>query len=106
MEWVRHSGATTLCCETATQDLLDTEPDAFDCSKCERRIKRDALDDDNLHAWRLWLTVGTRFVKDFGAAPQVLARVMEGMDADDVDELLARLSVIYDTLCPVQPKVE
>lgn len=37
---------------------------------------------------------------EFGTASVVLARVTEGWPADDVTDLLARLSLLYDTLHP------
>lgn len=96
-----HTGGQTLCCLTAPRELLETEPDAFDCATCERRIKTEALDEDNRDAWALWQTMGTRFVKEFGIGATVLAWRCEGRAPDDIDDLIARLSVIYDALCPV-----
>lgn len=81
--------------------MLATEPDAFDCATCERRIQTEALDDANREAWGLWLALGTRFVKDYGLGRWVIERACEGQAQDDIEDLVARLSVIYDTLCPL-----
>lgn len=73
----------------------------FDCTRCERRAWLDRLDDANRDAWEVWLSMGTRLVKEFGLGPLLLARACEGRASEDVDDLVARLSVLYDTLCPV-----
>lgn len=88
---------------TAPQELLESEPDAFDCSRCERRRLIEGLDDDNCAAWELWLRIGTRAVKDFGLGQFIVTRACEGLAPEDVDDLISRLSVIYDAVCPVTP---
>lgn len=97
---MRHSEGITLCCQTATDDLLRTEPEAFDCATCERRQRIEALDEENREAWLLWTRLGSRFIKDYGLGAWACERAFAGMDPDDVDDRLARLSVIYNTVQP------
>lgn len=77
----------------------------FDCGVCEFRQQVDALDAENAEAWRTYATLTAhRWVWDMQAGPWWLGRVFDGLDDDDRDELMARVSVIYDTLHPPQEK--
>lgn len=60
----------------------------------------DQLTPENARAWLIWQRVGTRLGIDFGTAGWHLQRITEGWPADDIDDLMARLSLLYDTLHP------
>lgn len=80
--------------------LVDAE--AFDCDRCEYRRLRDELTPQNARAWAVWQRVGTRLGVDFGTTGWHLARITERWPAADVDDLMARLAVLYDTLAPAR----
>lgn len=77
----------------------------FDCEACEFRCKVDGLDADNLEAWRLYgrMTMH-RWVWDLDCGPWWVARVWGEVDEDAMDDLMQRVSVIYDTLHPPKAK--
>ena len=83
-------------------DATLDEADAFDCTTCEYRRLRDGLRPENLRAWRVWQQVGTRFAVDFGTGGYHLQKLTEGWPAEEVDDLMARLAVLYDTLHPAR----
>lgn len=55
---------------------------------------------ENADAWQLFFRVTSRFAADLHCVNAVLARVLDSLDGDEALDLLERLSLIYDTLCP------
>ena len=83
---------------------MESEPEVFDCETCEFRQQVDALDAENAEAWRVYARLTShRWVWETQSGPWWVAQVFADYDADTLDEMLARVSVIYDTLHP--PKV-
>lgn len=66
------------------------------------RIKREAIEDDpmNARALTVFSQVATRFCADTHSGGAVLAKLMADDSAEDVEDLMARVTVLYDTLCP------
>jgi len=94
-------GPRAQCCQFVTDDAL-VDADAFDCGRCEFRALRDALTPENARAWAVWQRIGTRLGMEFGTAGYHLTRLTDGWPAKDVDDLMARLAVLYDTLHPAR----
>lgn len=64
----------------------------------------DGLDADNREAWSLFTTLYCRLAVDLpGVAGAVLARVIEDRRGDEATDLLERLSLIYEIVCPPKP---
>jgi hypothetical protein len=55
---------------------------------------------ENAEAWGLFQRISCRFAAEFQTASAFLARVLDGMDGDDALDLLDRLSLIFDAVCP------
>lgn len=88
----------------ADPEIVASEPEAFDCDTCEHRRQWDGLDDDNVAAWRFYVSLlAHRWIRDIDAGHWWLARLCRGMDDDEVAELFERVSVIYDVLQPPKP---
>lgn len=94
-------GPRAQCCQFVGDDAL-VDADAFDCTRCEFRRLLDGLTAPNARAWAVWQQIGTRFAVDFGTGGYHLQRLTEGWPAEEVDDLMARLAVLYDTLHPVE----
>lgn len=48
--------------------------------------------------------IATRFVHDLGVGPAVLAPVLADKSPEDQADLLMRLTVLYDIICPAPTK--
>lgn len=73
----------------------------FNCETCEFKQMVDGLDADNAEAWRCYAKLTAhRWIWDMDAGPWWLGQVFAGCDDDERDELMGRVSVIYDTLHP------
>jgi hypothetical protein len=61
----------------------------------------ETLDPDNLEAWRLFGQILSRLCVDVpGLVSPILARVVAERDGEAATDLLQRLSLIYETVCP------
>lgn len=77
----------------------------FECDTCEFRQRVDGLDADNARAWRFYVQINAhRWVWDSQCGPWWMGELFKGLDPDDRDELMERISVIYDTLHPPKAK--
>lgn len=86
---------------TAPGELVESEPWVFDCDTCEHRQQFDGLDPENADAWSFYARLTAhRWVMDFEGTPWYLAALMHEIDDEARDLLMARVSVIYDTLHP------
>ena len=73
----------------------------FDCETCEFRCQTDGLDADNTEAWRVYSRITShRWVWDTQSGNWWLGEIFRGLDPDERDELMERVSIIYDTLHP------
>lgn len=64
------------------------------------RAAVDALEPVNANAWEVFTRIATRFVVDVGLGHEVVRRKCRQLSDDDSDELLDRLSLIYDIVMP------
>lgn len=78
----------------------------FDCGACEFRQQVDGLDGENAEAWRLYARLTAhRWVWDTQCGPWWAAEIFRDFsDPDERDEMMTRVSMIYDTLHPPQVK--
>jgi penicillin V acylase-like amidase (Ntn superfamily) len=53
-----------------------------------------------MRAWRIFQQVCTRFVSETQTAAVVLTRATQDWAAEDVDDLMTRLGVLYKTIFP------
>ena len=58
------------------------------------------LDAENLRAWRLLRSLMTRFMVDAQMLPSVLMRLTADDDVEEFEDLMTRLSILYDVQCP------
>lgn len=72
----------------------------FDCENCQVSRHLTALDADNQRAWALTHTVCSRFLGDAHAVGLALNRLTTDLDTDDFADMLSRVTLIYDVLCP------
>ena len=80
---------------------MESEPGVFDCETCEFRQQVDGLDRANQDAWAVYARVNShRWVWDAQAGPWWLARVVDEIDADERDDVMSRIDIIYDVLHP------
>lgn len=99
------AGQHAVCCRASDPEIVDSEPDMFQCDTCEFRLRVDGLDPDNVAAWRFYAKLTShRWLHDMQAGPWWLQQIAGGLDEDERDEVLDRIDVIYDTLHPKQEK--
>jgi hypothetical protein len=80
---------------------LDGDEGQFDCETCPLGAAVDDLDPENSEAWTLFSTLYCRLAADLpGVAGALLAKVIESRSSDEATDLMNRLNVIYDTVCP------
>lgn len=60
----------------------------------------EGLYPENADAWQMFHQIATRFVVDAGLAGAVFRRLTDKADTETVEDLLERLSVIYDLVMP------
>jgi hypothetical protein len=60
----------------------------------------DALDAENREAWTVFQSAVTRFTFDLHLVPLVLAPVLDARPPEARADLVARLTLLYDTLYP------
>jgi hypothetical protein len=89
------------CAALATDDELETDPEAYDCGDdCPVAAALDALWPENADAWRVFHQVVSRFTVEFHLGGEALRRLTGELEADAFEALLERLSLIYDLLYP------
>ena len=97
-------GRDATCCRSADPEIVESEPEMFECETCEFRQRVDGLDADNQAAWRLYARMNShRWLWDMQCGPWWLGELFREMDPDDRDDAMERIDVIHDTLHP--PKV-
>jgi hypothetical protein len=95
-----HERPFLTCCQFASDEDLETESDLFNCDACPVRDALDALWPENAAAWALFNRIARRFVADLHAGGEALHRLTADLDAEDFADLLDRLTLIYDVVCP------
>ena len=80
--------------------MLKDDPDLFDCATCPVREAWEGLDDANREAWAMFQRLMSRFVVDLGAGSAVFARMTADVPDEAYADLVARLTVLYDIVCP------
>lgn len=99
-EWWADYGQTTRCCQRATPDELQADPDRYDCERCELKARNDGLWQVNRDAWQVYGEIGRRVVALCDLRGAVLERLTVDWPTDDVLDLVQRLDVILDVLNP------
>lgn len=89
-----------MCCQFSDDELLTSEPELFDCGSCAISCHLSELDADNAKAWHLTKLLLTRFVADTQGLGPWLVRLTPDLDEVGFEDLLRRLSLIYDVLVP------
>jgi hypothetical protein len=90
----------TPCCQRATQEEIDGDPDLYDCQRCPVADALTGLDDENLEAWRLYHTLASRFLVDAQAVGAVFSRLTADQSPEQLADTCERMRVLYDTLQP------
>ncbi len=83
--------------------MLETDGDQFNCETCPVACQQATLDAANVEAWGLYHRMGNRFAVDFHLTADLFRGLVAGWPAEDVVDVLERLSVMYDTLSPPAP---
>ena len=86
------------------QELIDSDPQEFDCATCDVADRLRGLDEPNTQAWELYRRCCNRFTSDLQAGGVVLGRLTQEMDADTFIDQMDRLQVIYDVIQPPKDK--
>jgi hypothetical protein len=97
---MRDDASRVVCCQTADDELLQYQPELFDCARCERYQQAALLDEPNRDAWGLYQQMARRFIVDLGIGPEVFRQLTAGRDPEDVVDRVARCAVIYDIFQP------
>ncbi len=64
------------------------------------------LDRANVEAWGLYHRLHSRFAVDFSLTTDLFRALVDGWSADDVADVIERLTVMYDVLEPPAPRTE
>ena len=89
-----------VCCQMADEELVEQEPDLYDCDDCALLDKLQDLDQDNQQAWSLYRTCCNRFTQDLGAGALLLDRLTQDLGAEEFSDLTERLRLVYDIVAP------
>lgn len=89
-----------MCCEAADEEQLRYEPELFNCTTCPVAAARASVWPENLDAWHVFQRLAARVVVETHVGAEVFRRLTEERGPDDVDDLVERLSVIYEWLVP------
>ena len=79
---------------------MDADPARFDCDACEVRSRSGELWPENHDAWAIWSTLSGRTVRDLHLAAWYLEQVTADREPADKMDVVARISLIRDTLEP------
>lgn len=75
----------------------------IDCDTCAVRTQLDGLDTANQEAWAKYRQlIGHRLVWDTSAGNWWMGHVFRDVDPDDLDDLMARIRVLYDVFAPLK----
>jgi hypothetical protein len=55
---------------------------------------------ENAEAWRIYRLVASRFAADLHAGGVVLERITADLDPEAFEDLIQRLRILYEVLCP------
>ena len=99
-EWWADAGQHTPCCQFATADDIEQDPEQYQCDTCLVVRAFDGLDEDNRKAWTLFRQVCTRFLFETHAIGAALMRLTADLDEDAMADTLTRLSILYDSTYP------
>ena len=72
----------------------------FDCATCRMAQAQSVLRPENAEAWAIFQMMARRFVMEFQIGPEVLRQCVRDADPMDVVDLIERLSLIFDAVCP------
>lgn len=84
------------CCQFATDEELQEDPESYDCETCERRIERARLTLADETALSLHRRLSGRAVQDLHLTRLVFETARLRMSADEADLLLDRLELIHE----------
>lgn len=110
-EFWRDEARELPCCFFASDEDVEGDPEAYPCFNpeappCEvaERLEAFLADLENARAWRIFHQVTCRFNADLQCGGAALERLTGDLDAETFADLLDRLRVLYDTLCPAAMK--
>lgn len=89
-----------VCCQIAEPELVEEEPDLYNCDECRLLSQMHELDGENQQAWSLYRSCCNRFTQDLGAGALLLDRLTQDLGAEEFSELTERLRLIYDIVSP------
>ena len=81
---------------------MQHSPELFECEACPVLAQTRGLWPENQTAWQVFTAMSTRFVVDVGLGSEVFRREAAALDAEAQADLVDRLGVIYDIVCPPQ----
>jgi hypothetical protein len=84
----------------ATDEEIESDPEAYDCEGCEHRMLRECLSSDDEHALRLHHQLSMRAVQDLHLTPMVFDIARLRLSEDEAAQLLDRLDLIHEHLSP------
>lgn len=84
----------------ADDELVEQEPELYDCGTCTLLDRIHDLDSDNQRAWSLYRSCCNRFTQDLGAGALLLDRLTQDLGAEEFEELADRLRLLYDIVAP------
>lgn len=90
------------CCQRATPEEVADDPELYQCETCPLRIAQAQLFPENVTAWWLYTQVATRFLVDLHAGGLALERLTADQSSEEFSDLLERLTLLYDVVCPVK----
>jgi hypothetical protein len=89
-----------VCCEAADEEQLRYEADLFDCERCPVAKARAEVWPENLDAWQTFKRIASRIVIETQLGSEVFRKLTEDRTADEVHDLLERLDMIHEMVCP------
>lgn len=100
--WWVDEGRQTACCQTSDAETVATDADVFDCDTCDVARRFAALAPENADAWQCYHRLCTRFAVETQSVGVLLAHELAERPAEERDELVRRLAVLYDVFVPVR----
>ena len=77
-------------------DVVETDPEAFDCETCAYRLNRERLGEHDRQCMRLHEQLALPVVRDLNLSRLVFDIERVSMTRDEADSLLDKLQVIHD----------
>ncbi len=84
----------------ATDEELETDGEQYDCETCPVADHLQGLWPENAEAWRIYRLLASRFLVDLHAGGAALTKLTADLDEEPFEDLMQRLAIIYDVLCP------